>query len=90
MDCMESREIDIPAEIDERIEAIAERIHEAWRQQRIADGWSFGPVRDDDRKQHPSLVPYDDLDDAEQEYDRLTARETIRTLLEMGYRIERA
>ena len=38
----------------------AER-HEYWRRERIATGWSYGPVKDIERQQHPELVPFDDL-----------------------------
>jgi len=36
---------------------------------------------------HPSLVPYDELPDGEQEYDRITALGTLKAILSLGYRI---
>jgi len=69
------------------LEQLAERVHRRWMEQRTKDGWVYGPQRDDAKKQHPGLVPYDDLSDAEKEYDRATAQETIETLKELGYRI---
>jgi hypothetical protein len=38
-----------------------EQSHESWSQQKLADGWTFGPVKNPDVKQHPCLVPYDQL-----------------------------
>jgi hypothetical protein len=35
--------------------------HEAWMQDKLADGWVYGPVKDPAAKTHPCLVPYDDL-----------------------------
>lgn len=69
------------------VEAVARRVHEAWARLRIAQGWQYGPVRDDGGKLHPGLVPYDELPEAEKEYDRNTARETIKALRELGYHI---
>lgn len=38
-----------------------EHQHEAWMQDKINDGWVFGPVKDADKKEHPCLVPYEQL-----------------------------
>ena len=35
--------------------------HEAWSRFKIADGWTFGAVKDAVAKTHPCLVDYDDL-----------------------------
>lgn len=35
--------------------------HETWMAGKIADGWTFGAVKDPDAKTHPCLVPYTDL-----------------------------
>ncbi len=54
----------------------------------MAEGWRYGPSRNDASKEHPNLVPYDQLPEHEREYDRKTALETIRMLLSLGYQIE--
>lgn len=73
----------------EGIETVARRVHEAWARLRVAQGWQYGPVRDDAGKRHPGLVPYDELPEAEKDYDRNTARETINALRELGYLIRK-
>lgn len=35
--------------------------HEAWRQSKVAGGWKLGPVKDEEKKEHPNLVPFIDL-----------------------------
>jgi hypothetical protein len=70
--------ISLDAELNELIEAIAENVHDMWAQARISEGWTYGPARDDAKKQHPDLVPYSALPDGEKEYDRLMARSTIK------------
>lgn len=69
-------------------ELLAKNTHELWAQQRLADGWKYGEKRDDIKKEHPCLVPYEDLPESEKEYDRRTALGAIKTFLALGYRIE--
>jgi ryanodine receptor 2 len=71
-------------------EALAERTQDHWARRRIAEGWSWGPERDDAARKHPCLVPYDQLPETEKQYDRDGALETLRTILALGYRIERS
>jgi class 3 adenylate cyclase/tetratricopeptide (TPR) repeat protein len=69
-------------------ELLAKNAHDLWAQQRLAEGWTHGPTWDDARKEHPGLVPYEALPEAEKTYDRRTAMETVKTLLALGYRIQ--
>ena len=50
--------IQIPAELNALVEKLAEHVHDSWAKQRIADGWVWGPSRDDAAKTMPGLVPY--------------------------------
>jgi hypothetical protein len=81
--------VKLPREIAELTELLAKNTHENWSQQRIAEGWRLGPKRDDAKKEHPSLIPYEQLPESEKQYDRTTAMETIKTILALGYRIEK-
>jgi hypothetical protein len=38
-----------------------EASHASWAQQKIADGWTYGLVKDPELKQHPCLLPFDQL-----------------------------
>ena len=75
-------------EIARLSEMLARNTHENWAKLRLADGWHYGPQRDDRRKEHPNLVPYEQLSESERHYDRQTAMEAIKALLVMGYTIE--
>lgn len=77
----------LPDELLELTEQIAENVHENWALGRINDGWTYGEVRDDSKKQTPCLVPYDELSESEKEYDRNTALQTIRLIVALGYKI---
>jgi hypothetical protein len=46
-------------------------MHEAWSANKIADGWKFGLVKDEKKKEHPCLVPYYKLEPAQQLKDAL-------------------
>jgi hypothetical protein len=81
--------VELPPEIGELIEQLSAHNHDVWARQRLSDGWHYGPARNDERKEHPGLVPYDELTDSEKEYDRQTAREVLKAVLALGYRIER-
>lgn len=42
-------------------DATPEQSHESWLEQKIADGWAYGEVKDVIEKRHPCCVPYDQL-----------------------------
>lgn len=35
--------------------------HQAWLEHKRADGWTYGPIKDPAKKEHPCFVPYADL-----------------------------
>jgi hypothetical protein len=86
---IDTSKIELPQEIVGLTEMLAENAHEVWAAQRIAQGWTYGPERDDRAKKHPDLVPYQDLPDSEKEYDRQAAMQTLKVILALGYRISR-
>lgn len=47
--------------------------HKQWVQQKLAAGWTYGPIKDAAKKVHPSLVPYDQLLETERRKDMLVA-----------------
>jgi class 3 adenylate cyclase/tetratricopeptide (TPR) repeat protein len=69
-------------------EVLAKNVHENWAKLRIAEGWHFGPRRDDQKKEHPNLVPYEQLPESERQYDRQTALESVKALLAMGFTMQ--
>ncbi len=87
---IDTSDVQLSEEILELTEQLAENAHNVWARRRLAEGWRYGPRRDEDKKQHPSLVPYEDLPESEKEYDRSTAMETLKVMLAIGYRIEKA
>jgi ryanodine receptor 2 len=82
--------IELPEEIKELIEKLAENTHETWARQRMKDGWTYGPQRDDAAREHPCLVPYGALPEGEKVYDRDTTAEALKCIMALGWRITKA
>ena len=76
-------------ELEVLVEAMAKNVHEVWAATRIEQGWSYGPERDDEKKHHPCLVPYEELPEAEKEYDRNSAVETLKLIKKLGFEISK-
>lgn len=86
---LDTDDVTLPGELHELREALARNVHEVWAAVRLAEGWRYGPVRDEARREHPCLVPYEALPEAEREYDRRTAFETLKTIYRLGWRVEK-
>jgi hypothetical protein len=56
------------------VERLAIIEHDRWAADRSLDGWRYAPVRDNQRKHHPQLVPYSDLSEPMKDLDRFAVR----------------
>ena len=79
--------IELDIELNELREAIAENAHDLWAQDRISQGWKYGPERDDIKKETPCMVPYSELSEEEKDIDRSMAMKTLKLLYKLGYDI---
>ena len=86
---IDTSDIELSEELLELTEEMAKNVHDVWSAGRIAQGWTWGPKRDDEKKENPCLVPYEDLPESEKEYDRNTSIETLKVILSLGFKIER-
>jgi tetratricopeptide (TPR) repeat protein len=82
--------VELPLELHAVAEELARHNHDAWAHERLDEGWRYGPARDDGRKQHPCLVPYEQLPESEKAVDRNSALEVMRWLVVRGYHITRS
>ena len=48
-----------------------EASHQSWMAKKLADGWQLGPVKRPDLKQHPALLPFEQLPAEERVKDHL-------------------
>lgn len=86
---IDTSDIELPEELNPLLEAMAKNVHEVWAQTRIAQGWKYGPERNDAEKRHPMLIPYEELPEDEKVYDRNTSVETLKLILKLGFKITR-
>lgn len=84
---LDTSNVQLPEEILPLVEGIAKNVHEVWAQNRIDQGWTYGKERNDVLKQHPCLIPYEDLPEEEKEYDRDTALGTLKLITMLGFKI---
>lgn len=86
---VDTSDVVLPEELLALTEKIAENVHDVWAVGRIAEGWTYGPIKDFEKKTTPLLVAYDELPENEKEYDRNTALETLKLIVKLGYSIKK-
>lgn len=79
--------IQLSEELNNLVEAMAKNVHEVWAQSRMEQGWTYGQERNDQLKQHPCLVAFEELPEVEKAYDRDTAVGTLKLILKLGFNI---
>lgn len=82
-------DVDLSEDLTELREAIAENAHEIWAKARTDQGWTYGPERNDQKKETPDMVPYCNLPESEKLYDREMAMQTLKLVKKLGYEIVR-
>ena len=86
---VDTLDICLNEDLNDLVEFLAKNTHENWANVRIKEGWKFGHKRDDGRKEHPCLVPYEELQESEKEHDRIVVKELLKTIILLGFRIEK-
>ena len=75
-------------DLTELQEAIAENAHEIWAKARTDQGWTYGPERNDQKKETPDMMPYCNLPESEKLYDREMAMQTLKLVKKLGFEIK--
>lgn len=86
---LDTSHVELSDELMELAELMAENVHEVWAQTRLAQGWTYGPERNDAEKKHPRIVPYNQLPEEEKVFDRNTSLETLRLIIAEGFEIKK-
>lgn len=84
---VDTSDVVLPEELNTLSEALAKNVHEVWAEGRIEQGWSYGDERNDQTKQHPCLIPYEELSEQERDFDRRTAQGTLKLIVKLGFKI---
>ncbi|CAL8317339.1 unnamed protein product [Merluccius merluccius] len=81
---VDTSQVVLPPHLDNVRDKLAENIHELWGMNKIELGWTYGKVRDDNKRQHPCLVDFTKLPETERNYNLQMSSETLKTLLALG------
>uniref|UniRef100_A0A8C4NNS5 Ryanodine receptor 3 n=1 Tax=Dicentrarchus labrax TaxID=13489 RepID=A0A8C4NNS5_DICLA len=81
---VDTSQIVLPPHLDNVRDKLAENIHELWGMNKIELGWTYGKIRDDNKRQHPCLVDFAKLPETERNYNVQMSSETLKTLLALG------
>ena len=76
--------VEFPAQMVEPLSILE---HEDWVTDRKSQGWTYAAVRDNEKKHHPLLVPYDDLSEAEKDKDRNAVRNVFPLVHSIGLKV---
>ncbi len=80
---------DVTGFTDEEVEVMSVIEHDRWCDERISNGWVYGPKKDVDNRISPYIVPWEELSDEIREYDRQAVRNIIPILKRVGLSVER-
>ena len=86
---VDTSSVELTEELMDLTEEIAKNVHDVWALNRIKEGWTYGPERNDELKQTPCLVPYEELTELEKDYDRNTAIATLKLIYKLGFEIKK-
>ncbi|CAG5911922.1 unnamed protein product [Menidia menidia] len=81
--------VNVPEKLDYFITRYAELNHERWCIEKFSNGWSCGEPLCETRKMHPLLKPFKSLPEKDKEAYCLPVRESLKTMLSWGWRIDR-
>ena len=86
---IDTSDVVLPESLMPLVEVMAKNVHEVWAKSRMDEGWTWGEQRNDELKQHPCLIDYNDLPESEREYDRNTAVGTLKLIVSLGFEISK-
>lgn len=86
---VDTSQIYLDKDLEGLVDYLAKNTHENWAVVRINQGWKYGPERNDAKKEHPCIVPYERLPESEKEHDRHVVRQVFKTILLLGFQIKK-
>uniref|UniRef100_A0A8C3VGZ6 Ryanodine receptor 3 n=1 Tax=Catharus ustulatus TaxID=91951 RepID=A0A8C3VGZ6_CATUS len=87
---IDTSQVALPFHLEKIRDKLAENIHELWGMNKIELGWTYGKIRDDNKRHHPCLVEFSKLPETEKNYNLQMSTETLKTLLALGCHIVHA
>lgn len=63
------------------------QVHESWLREKEEHGWKYGPVKDANKREHPCIMPFDDLPPQQKAKDTLFVLTIQGVLLSLSERL---
>ncbi|CAO2579483.1 Ryanodine receptor 3, partial [Lemmus lemmus] len=79
----------LPEKLEYIVTKYAEHSHDKWACDKSHSGWKYGISLDENVKTHPLIRPFKTLTEKEKEIYRWPARESLKTMLAVGWTVER-
>nr|XP_020741933.1 ryanodine receptor 3 [Odocoileus virginianus texanus] len=79
----------LPEKLEYIVTKYAEHSHDKWACDKSQNGWKYGISLDENVKTHPLIRPFKTLTEKEKEIYRWPARESLKTMLAVGWSVER-
>ncbi|PNJ08356.1 RYR3 isoform 10, partial [Pongo abelii] len=79
----------LPEKLEYIVTKYAEHSHDKWACDKSQSGWKYGISLDENVKTHPLIRPFKTLTEKEKEIYRWPARESLKTMLAVGWTVER-
>ncbi|KAI1240808.1 hypothetical protein IHE44_0009251 [Lamprotornis superbus] len=86
---VDTSNITIPEKLEYFINKYAEHAHDKWSMEKFANGWTYGETFSESAKVQPLMKQYKLLSEKEKEIYRWPIKESLKTMLAWGWRIER-
>uniref|UniRef100_A0A8B9SCG5 Ryanodine receptor 2 n=1 Tax=Apteryx owenii TaxID=8824 RepID=A0A8B9SCG5_APTOW len=86
---VDTSNITIPEKLEYFINKYAEHSHDKWSMEKFANGWVYGETYSESAKVQPLMKQYKLLSEKEKEIYRWPIKESLKTMLAWGWRIER-
>ncbi|KAF5904193.1 ryanodine receptor 2-like, partial [Clarias magur] len=87
---LDTSNVTVPEGLEYVVNKYAEHTHEKWSLEKFANGWVHGEQMCESSKVHPLLKPYRALPERDKENYRAAIKETVKSMLVLGWTIERS
>ncbi|XP_053538759.1 ryanodine receptor 2 isoform X6 [Ictalurus punctatus] len=87
---LDTSDVTVPEGLEYVVNKYAEHTHEKWSLEKFANGWVHGEQMCESSKVHPLLKPYRALSERDKEKYRAAIKETVKSMLVLGWTIERS
>lgn len=82
---IDTADVQLSEELLALANTLAANTHDVWAVNKMNQGFTYGPVTDNEARTHRDLIPYEALSPEMQSYDLNTSLETLKLLTKLGW-----